>query len=135
MAGSFILHSAADRESVERGELIWVCRPANTGAQHLVTIEVTAQPGWFHNFHKHPDQEEILFVIEGTLEQWLEQEKRLLGPGDAIFIPADTVHASFNVSSAPVKFLAILGPAVGQAGYSVVEVGDQEPWHLLRNQA
>ena len=52
-----------------------------------------------HNFHKHPDQEEVIYVIEGSIEQWLEDKRQELNAGDSVFIPADVVHASFNISS------------------------------------
>ena len=39
-----------------------------------------------HNFHYHSNQEEVLYVVSGTVEQWLERERRTLGPGDSIFI-------------------------------------------------
>jgi len=49
-----------------------------------------------------------------------------------VFIPADTVHASFNVSGQTAKVLAILGPSIGEEGYQLVEVHDQAPWNSLR---
>jgi quercetin dioxygenase-like cupin family protein len=97
-----------------------------------VVIEVNLTPDHGHNFHKHPDQEEVIYVIEGQVEQWLEQNKRVLGPGDSIFIPKDVVHASFNTGKTTAKLLAILAPAVTAAGYVSVEVGDQAPWNSLR---
>ncbi|MEZ4868892.1 MAG: cupin domain-containing protein [Caldilineaceae bacterium] len=132
MNGKFVPGSAAEREQLDWGSLAWVCRPSSTGAKDLTVIEVTLIPGGGHNFHKHPDQEEVIYVLEGQVEQWLEDQKQLLKPGDSVFIKADTVHASFNTSSAPAKLLAILGPCVGEGGYVSVEMGDQEPWRSLR---
>ena len=43
------------------------------------------------------------------------------------------VHASFNVSAAPAKVLAILGPCVGAEGYELEEVHEQAPWSGLRS--
>ena len=60
-------------------------------------MDVTISPGGGHAFHRHPDQEEIIWVREGRVEQWLEQDKRELGPGEAVHIPKDVVHASFTV--------------------------------------
>lgn len=131
MSGQFVTAADAQREQLSWGSLGWMCRPA-IGAKDLTVIEVTLIPGGGHNFHKHPDQEEVIYVIDGTVEQWLRDEKRLLHPGDAVFIPADVVHASFNTGTAPAKLLAILGPCVGEGGYVSVEVGDQEPWKSLR---
>ena len=74
----------------------------------------------------------LIYVIEGQVEQWLEQTSQILNPGDSVFIPKDIVHASFNTSANPAKLLAILAPCVTEAGYVSVEVGDQEPWKSLR---
>lgn len=132
MNGIFVPSSAAERETLDWGSLAWVSRPQQTEAKQLTVIEVTLNPGGGHNFHKHPDQEEVIYVIEGEVEQWLEQESRQLRPGDSVFIKADIVHASFNNSNAPAKLLAILAPCIGDGGYVSVEMGDQEPWVSLR---
>ena len=101
--------------------------------KRLVVIEVTLTPGGGHAFHKHPQQEEVIYVVDGEVEQWREQEKQVLGPGDSVFLPGGTVHASFNVSDRDAKLLAILAPAVGDDdGYEVEEVADQPPWNALR---
>lgn len=131
MSGQFVTTAAAQREQLSWGSLGWMCRPA-IGAKDLTVIEVTLNPGGGHNFHKHPDQEEVIYVIDGAVEQWLREEKRSLNPGDAVFIPAGVVHASFNTGSTPAKLIAILGPCVGAGGYVSVEVADQEPWKSLR---
>ena len=132
MSGKFVVAAAAERESLDWGSLAWLSRPASTGAAALTVIEVTLLPGKGHNFHKHPDQEEVIYVLQGAVEQWLDQEKRVLGPGDSVFIPADVVHASFNAGSAPAQVMAILGPCVGEGGYVSMEMGDQAPWNALR---
>ena len=57
----------------------------------------------------------------------------MLAPGDSVFLPADTVHASFNISDADAKLLAILAPCIGDGdGYEVTEVADELPWSSLR---
>ena len=132
MSGKFIPAAEADREQLDWGALAWLSRPDTTGAKDLVVIEVSLSPGGGHNFHKHPEQEEVIYVIEGGVEQWLRDEKRMLSSGDSIFIPANVVHASFNTSSAPAKLLAILGPCVSDEGYQLVDVADEAPWNSLR---
>jgi quercetin dioxygenase-like cupin family protein len=95
-------------------------------------IDVTLRPGKGHDFHRHPDQEEVIYVAGGQIEQWVDRERRILGPGDSAFIPADMVHASFNVSDKDAKIVAILGPCVGPVGYEVVDVSGEAPWKTLR---
>jgi quercetin dioxygenase-like cupin family protein len=133
MSGKFVLSSEAKREQLDWGELGWLSSPGETQAKDLVVIEVELIPGGGHAFHKHPDQEEVIYVVSGEVEQWLEKEGRTLTAGDSVFIPKDVVHASFNVSGAPARLLAILGPCMeSDSGYDVVEVADQEPWASLR---
>lgn len=132
MRGKFISSSEVDREQLDWGELGWISRPALTAAEQITVMEVTIMPGSGHNFHKHPDQEEVIYVMAGEIEQWLEHDKQTLQAGDSVYIDAGVVHASFNVSSEPAKLLVSLGPSVGDGGYESVEVGDQAPWNTLR---
>lgn len=132
MAGKFVIAKDVKPEINDWGKLGWLANPPSTGAQQLTVIDVTLTPGKGHNFHKHPDQEEVILVVAGTVEQWVDHEKRILGPGDSAFIPADVVHASFNVGSGEAKIVAILGPCVGAIGYEVVDVAGEAPWNALR---
>ncbi len=132
MTGRFMLSAETPPEVLDWGSLRWMSHPPSTKAKQLTVIEVTLSPGKGHNFHKHPDQEEVIYVIDGSVEQWLDQQKRVLGPGDSVFIDADVVHASFNVGDSEAKLLAILGPCVGEGGYELVDVADEAPWNSLR---
>lgn len=132
MSGKFMLSRNTPAEELDWGSLRWMSHPPSTDARQLTVIEVTLQPGKGHDFHKHPDQEEVIYVVSGTVEQWLEQEQQTLGTGDSVFIPADAVHASFNNGHTEARLLAILGPCVGDEGYELVDVADQSPWNTLR---
>lgn len=110
----------------------WVSHPPSTDAKQLTVLEGTIVPRQGHSFHKHPDQEEVLYVISGRIEQWIDREKRILGPGDAAFVPAGTVHATFNIGQSDAKVVAIFGPCIGSAGFEMVGVADQSPWKELR---
>ena len=132
MSGAFIHGADVQRESLDWGELGWVCAPAQ-GARQLTVLDVTLEPGFGHDFHRHPDQEEVIVVQSGVIEQWLEGERSSLGPGEAVFIPADTVHASFNDGTETARLTVALGPCAGESGYEVVDVSQDEPWRSLRN--
>ena len=132
MKGKFIHASDVEWQQEDWGQLGWISRPTFTGAQNVTAIEVILKPGFGHDFHKHPEQEEVIYVVSGEIEQWLEEDKRILIAGDAIFIAAGVVHASFNVASEPARLMVMLGPCDGEGGYVSVEVGDQDPWNTLR---
>ena len=132
MAGKVVLAREVTPEINDWGKLGWLSNPPNTGAEHLTVIDVTLSPGKGHDFHKHPDQEELITVLEGEVEQWLESEVKTLHPGDSIYIPAGVVHASFNSGDGKARMHVVLGPCVGPTGYEVVDVASEEPWSGLR---
>lgn len=133
MKGKFLVASELEPVHLEWGVQHWFSDPKTTNSKDLVVVSVEILPGYGHNFHKHPQQEESIFVLEGAIEQWLDKEKKILQKGDSAFIPAGLVHASFNISEKPVKALAILGPCIGEEGYELVDVSDQAPWNELRS--
>ncbi|HSV00498.1 MAG TPA: cupin domain-containing protein [Roseiarcus sp.] len=132
MPGKFVIANEIEVKSDDFGASSRLSDPHSTGARQLTVIDVNFDPGKGHNFHKHPDQEEMVLVVAGKVEQWVDREKRILGPGDSAFIPADVVHASFNAADQPAKIVAILGPCVGPTGYEVVDVANDAPWKTLR---
>ncbi len=132
MTRRFAIAAEVEPEVLDWGELRWLSHPPSTAAGHLTVIDVRLSPGKGHDFHKHPDQEEVILVIAGQVEQWVDRDKRMLGPGDSAFIPADVVHASFNVGAGEAKIAAILGPCVGEIGYELVDMAGEEPWKGLR---
>lgn len=132
MTGTFMMSSDTPPEVLDWGKLRWMSHPPSTGAGQLTVIEVNITPGNGHDFHKHPEQEEVIYCISGRVEQWLDHEMRMLGPGDSVFIGADVVHASFNAGDSDARLLAILGPCVGDQGYELVDVAGEAPWKDLR---
>ena len=119
-------------EDLDWGSVASVSGPQLNEAKDIVTLKVRLKPGKGHDFHRHPQQEEVIYVLSGEIEQWLDQKKQILKPGDSVFIPANMVHASFNVGQEDATLLAILGPAVGDSGYEVEDVTSQAPWNALR---
>jgi oxalate decarboxylase/phosphoglucose isomerase-like protein (cupin superfamily) len=116
--GRFIPNDDIVRDQFDWGEAGWVSRPELTGSRALCVMDVTLAPGAGHPFHRHPDQEEVIWVREGRVEQWLEDEKRELGP--------------FTLGDEPAKLTVILSPTAGEGGYEVIDVFEEEPWASLR---
>lgn len=132
MTGKFVAAGEIVSDRLDWGELAWISRPATTGSLQITEALVTLAPGCGHDFHKHPRQEEMLYVLSGTLEQWLEGEKRILNAGDAVFVQRGVVHASFNTGPNDTKFLVVLSPSAGDGGYESEEVAAEAPWNSLR---
>ena len=76
-------------------------------------VKVVMEKGGMHNFHRHPEMNEILYFLKGTAEQWVENEKQIMKPGDSVYIDPNVVHATFNIGDEELEFLAILAPSKG----------------------
>jgi quercetin dioxygenase-like cupin family protein len=67
--------------------------------REVVQVRVDFDPGSVAPKHWHPG-EEIIYVLEGTLEYELEgQPPVTVKAGDVLFVPARTVHSARNVGS------------------------------------
>lgn len=130
MQGMFRTWETIDVEG-DGGMIRWISHPASTGAATLVVLHATLRPGEAHPFHVHPDQEEVVHVLSGRVEKWIDREKRILGPGDSAFMPAGVVHGIYNDGGEAARLLAIFGPGVGD-GFEVLDMSDKPPWSGLR---
>ena len=119
-------------EELPWGPHEWLCRDDIVAAEKLLLVRVRMPPGKAHEFHRHPEMEEIIYVIEGKAEQWVDREMQLLGPGDSAHIPTDVVHGTYNAGDSTLVFLAILSPA-NITGPPLIDMKDEEPWKSIRN--
>ena len=131
VARRFVTSREMEVEELPWGPHEWLCRPGLVEAEKLLLVRVRMPPGKAHRFHRHPEMEEIIYIIEGQAEQWVEQEKKLLGPGDSAHIPIDVVHGTYNAGDDTLVFLAILSPAIFE-GPPLIDVSDEEPWKSLK---
>ena len=56
MASKFIRHADVPVTEFDWGSAGMRCSKDNTGCQSFVVLDVTLEPGFCHDFHKHPDQ-------------------------------------------------------------------------------
>ena len=130
-APRFVTTRDAEIELAPWGKHWWLSKPGLTDTELLTLVRVTMRPGTGHQFHYHPAREEIIYIVDGVAEQWVDREKRRLKAGDTAFIPENVVHAIHNSSTRPMTFLAILSPAEAPEPF-LVDVYAEEPWRSLR---
>lgn len=115
----------------------WLCRPDIVAADKLLLVRANMDPMHCHPFHSHPHREEIIYVIYGRAEQWVEKEHRILRAGEMAHIPAGTIHATYNPHAEPLVFLAMLSPAKLPDHLAAVadpcDVSTTEPWASIRH--
>jgi mannose-6-phosphate isomerase-like protein (cupin superfamily) len=72
-----------------------------------VTLEPNGGQVPWHN----QEQEEIYFLIEGTAEMCLGEERSVLRSGQAVYIPSGVFHQLTNIGGTPCRMLYCYGPA------------------------
>jgi mannose-6-phosphate isomerase-like protein (cupin superfamily) len=73
----------------------------------FVTLDPKGGQVPWHN----QEQEEVYFVVEGTGEMCLGEEKETLSTGQAVQIPSGVYHQLTNIGDTPLKMIYVYGPA------------------------
>ena len=77
-------------------------------------FELTVEPGSrVPPPHSHSHNEELVYVLEGTLRYSVDGETRDLKPGERMFTPKGSVHGFSNPFDVTAKALIILTPDIG----------------------
>ena len=85
-----------------------------TQSASLGMFELTVPPG--SNVpppHSHSDNEEIVYVLEGTLRYSVGTETRDLAPGQTMRTPKGSVHGFSNPFGSVARALITLAPDIG----------------------
>lgn len=99
------LHTAqAQLAGIKRTDLMR--HDLSVAGREAIQVRVDFAPGVAFGKHSHPG-EEIAYVLEGTLEYQFEGEAPVtLEAGEALFIPAGTIHSAKNVGTGNAAELA-----------------------------
>ena len=82
--------------------------------ESMGVFELTVPPG--SNVpppHSHSNNEEIVYVLEGTLRYSVGPESRNLAPGQTMHTPRGVVHGLSNPFDVPARALIVLSPDIG----------------------
>jgi quercetin dioxygenase-like cupin family protein len=129
----FVTNGEMEVDVLPWGPHEWLSRPGLTEADGLLLVRVRMPAGKGHAFHTHPEMEEIIYVVSGKAEQWVEKEVRFLEAGETAHIPKGLVHGTYNAGDDTLVFLAILSPAHFE-GPALIDVSEEEPWRSIRTE-
>ena len=71
----------------------------------------TIDPGSSSNPHRHPDKEEVFYVVSGRGEVMVGWEREAIQAGSLILVPPGAEHQLFNDDDAALKVLSVVSPA------------------------
>ena len=80
-------------------------------AKNFAIGNVTLEPsGGLVPWHNQ-EQEEIYFIVEGTAEMCLGEERQVVKTGQAAYIPPGVFHQLTNIGDTPCRMIYCYGPA------------------------
>ena len=96
-----------------------VINRGDTGARKIILLSSEFPPGKVHLLHRHPNAEQIMYVLEGSCLALSEGEPLRLNEGDAVFIAQGEWHGVRNDTDQPAATLVIYAGAgtLEEAGY------------------
>jgi mannose-6-phosphate isomerase-like protein (cupin superfamily) len=74
-------------------------------------VEHPIQPGGFAVPHTHTNEDEISYVLEGTLGAEVDGEELTVEVGQYLFKPRGLKHAFWNPAREPARIIEIIAPA------------------------
>ena len=89
------------------------------GARRIILLSSELPPGRVHLLHRHPNAEQIMYVLKGSCLALSEEEPVSLSEGDAVFIAQGEWHGVRNDTDRPAVTLVIYAGAgtLEEAGY------------------
>jgi mannose-6-phosphate isomerase-like protein (cupin superfamily) len=78
---------------------------------HFAIGNVTLDPRGGQVPWHNQDQEEVYFIIEGTGEMCLGNERQTITTGQMVYIPPRVFHQLTNIGETPLRMLYCYGPA------------------------
>jgi quercetin dioxygenase-like cupin family protein len=95
------------RGAAARGSRVQFLADPTGGVSGLALQNQECDPGVGAPSHTH-EFEEVLTVIEGKAEVWLDAQRQVVGPGTTVFIPAGAVHGFVNVGTGRLKLQFVI---------------------------
>lgn len=87
---------------------------AQNGAMQLCLFEQWVTPGNGAPTHSHP-VEEVLTVLSGEAEMWLDQQKMVVNTGQSLIVPAGRLHGFRNCGAVTLHLHAVLASPIFEA--------------------
>jgi quercetin dioxygenase-like cupin family protein len=100
------------------GEALWflgsLVTTKATGAEtggRLTVVEFVNPPGFAPPLHRHLEEDELFYVLSGTVQFRCDGEALAAGPGDFVLLPARLPHTFIVGPDQPLRTLQITTPS------------------------
>jgi quercetin dioxygenase-like cupin family protein len=95
--------AGGDADATDFGSVAWVSREGDPpGAEMTIGVAVF-DAGKSNAEHVHPNCEEAVYVLEGSVEHTLGDQRATLRAGDLIVVPRGVAHRLINTAAAAAR--------------------------------
>ena len=109
-------HAGQEREQWRPGVLTRMRASAMMGSVQLCVFEQWCDPGCGAPTHLHA-VEEVLTVLDGKAEVWVDEDHATLTAGHSVIVPAGHKHGFRNIGETTLHMEAILAEPIFEAAY------------------
>lgn len=113
---NIVTHKDQPRETWRPGVETRLHVAATNGAAELCIFEQWVGPATGAPTHSHT-VEEVLTVIAGEAEMWIDDRRALLTAGQSLIIPAHRRHGFRNVGAETLHIHAVLASPIFEASF------------------
>jgi quercetin dioxygenase-like cupin family protein len=78
------------------------------GGEQVLLCRVRYEPGKQVAWHAHEDTEQVMFILEGSVEMTIDDETKVLGTGDVVVVNRGRRHRLYSEDG--VTFMEALAP-------------------------
>jgi quercetin dioxygenase-like cupin family protein len=93
-----------------RGARVVIKASAAETIGQLSVMESTYPPGLSVPSHRHPGEDEMLYILLGEMQGFCDDSHWTATAGSFVFVPRDRPHGFVVTSEVPARALVIVGP-------------------------
>lgn len=97
----------------------WLVTSESVGSKSSVFGLTVFPPGAKHDIHRHPNAEEVEYIVSGSGVAQVGDDEVELKAGELVFVPANEYHGFHNTSDGETVMVWTYAPAASleEAGY------------------
>ncbi|MCA9859006.1 MAG: cupin domain-containing protein [Thermomicrobiales bacterium] len=110
-----LVPSANNRDDVPAkwffGAQTWLHATTDSTGGAITTLEQIGDPGSGSPYHLHHNEDEMFYVIDGSVRFVSGDERWVAGPGTWVFLPREIPHGFEVAGNGPARYLLLTTPS------------------------
>lgn len=113
------IHESDVEETKVPGRFMrWIADEKSMQPEFLSSCVIRVMPGeTVKPAHSHPEGEELIYIITGNGEAWVDGKIEGMRPGTAVLFEKGSVHMIRNVGTDEMKVICFFSPPTGLDNY------------------